>query len=172
MSARSSKRSCSASAVAMYSRKPRAWASIADPLAVRAGIRRARTNSSTPISVTALEQPAVEQPLVLHQVSLAVRQLHEQPVAGPEEPLARLLLDPQVPADRQVDDRRRDVEDVGPLVEQRPELTRPQPVGRRELHGHRAGPDDRHRLLLGAALADQAGRDAGEPAVAALRGDQ
>jgi hypothetical protein len=53
MSCPSSNRSCSASAVRMYSRNPRAWASTAVPAAVRAGNRRPSANSATPTSVTA-----------------------------------------------------------------------------------------------------------------------
>lgn len=54
MSCPSSNRSCSASAVRMYWRKPLAWASTALPAAVRAGVRPASASTTSPTRLTAM----------------------------------------------------------------------------------------------------------------------
>src|SRR5213079_747623 len=57
------------------------------------------------------------------------------------------LLDLQEPAYGEVDDRRRDVESVGLLVEQSADLARSHLVRRRELDRGRRGVDEGNRLV-------------------------
>ena len=75
-------------------------------------------------------------------------ELDQRPVRLAEPPLLRDLLDHQEPAHREVDDGRRDVEGVGPLVQQGAHLPGPHVVRGRELH-RRLGVriEDRHGFV-------------------------
>src|SRR5204863_62253 len=77
------------------------------------------------------------------------------------------LADRQPAPHREVDDRRGDVEQVGVLVEQHPDLAGTDRVGRDELDRTVDAPEDRKALLLAGHVAHRGvdGR-AGEPAVA------
>ena len=79
----------------------------------------------------------------------------DQPPVGLAEPaVLRDLLDQQVPAHGEVDERRRDVEHVRLLVDQRAHLAGAQVVGRRELDGRRCvGLAERHGLVLARRVA-------------------
>ena len=97
-----------------------------------------------------LEQAVEQLPFVLEELSVGTLQLRELPVRLAEPPLLRDLLDHQVPADGEVDDGRRDVEGVGPLVDQCPDLARPKVEGRREFDGSgRVALEQRDGLLGG-----------------------
>ena len=82
-------------------------------------------------------------------VSVACGLPRQLPVRLAEEPLLRDLLDPQEPANGEVDDRRRHVERVRLLVDQRPDLTGPEVLRRRELDRSVPALEERHRLHLG-----------------------
>jgi hypothetical protein len=84
--------------------------------------------------VAVLEQRVEEEALVREQPFVARLGPSQPPVGLREQPSIRDLVDHEEPSRGQVDDRRRDVDHVRPLVDQRPDLPRPHVRRRRELH--------------------------------------
>ena len=73
----------------------------------------------------------------------------ELPVFLAEPPFLRQLANRQIPAHREIDDRRGDVERVGALVDEQAHLARPNLVRRLEFHANGPRTEQRHAFNLG-----------------------
>jgi hypothetical protein len=103
--------------------------------------------------VPVLEQTGQQRPLVHEQVVVGLARPVQRPVRLAEPPFLRDLLDRQVATDRQVHDRRRDVERVRLLVDDRADLAGSEVLRRCELHRGDAALEQRHRLGVAGGVA-------------------